>query len=353
MQGLLRTLYILGKNHKMRFFLLVALTLGLCMPSGTVGAQTSLKLGTSEQKPKWYENIVAESHGYHWFTNGNVTHRHLWDGGGLYGFSHLKYNTDSNLYIIGGEAGYRFGLPFLKRITLGLETSQGSSDTMHGTDSDPAFSDPGRTNFLGYDSYQRHSGGDSTKYMRPALYIRPIEGKITNEVNGYFDILGEWIRYKDRVHIARVADVIPGTSGIFEADNPFKTRYEGAGVGFRGGLGFFKMFKLEGLFVYYPDMSTKRTLLWDVPINRKFVFFGKDETGVTGRVTLGLTPPIGPLKERKNLEIELGYQYMEFKQDGGRGRVFRFSDGASANIDNWDRARNKHDGFFIGGTLRW
>lgn len=113
------------------------------------------------------------------------------------------------------------------------------------------------------------------------------------------------------------------------------------------------MFKLEGRLAYYPDMSVKRTFYWDVPINRKFVFFGEGETGFTARITLGFTPLVKPFKERKNLEFEFGYQYMQFEQNGGRGRMFRFSDGASANINSWERARSWRDGFFIGGTIRW
>ena len=303
-----------------------------------------------EEREKWFEKVVAESYGYYWSADGNVTHRHLWEAGGLYGFSHLKYNTDSDLYIVGVEAGYRVGLPGLKRITVGFETSQGSSDSMHGTDSDPAFSDRGRTNFLGYLSYQKHSGEDRAKYIRPAVYIRPIEGRITNKITGYLDVLGEYIRYKDNVYIAQVTDVIPGTSGTFAAvNNPFKIRFEGAGGGFRGGFRLLDMLKLEGLFSYYPDMSVKRTLLWDVPINRKFVFTDGHGRGFTSRMKLGFTP----FKKRQNLEVEAGYQYMQFEQHGGQGRWYRFSDGNSDTIENWERARSIRDGFFGGGTIRW
>ncbi|MDI6760119.1 MAG: hypothetical protein QMD05_04775, partial [Candidatus Brocadiaceae bacterium] len=123
----------------------------------------------------------------------------------------------------------------------------------------------------------------------------------------------------------------------------------GAGGGFRGGFRLLDMLKLEGLFSYYPDMSVKRMLLWDVPINRKFVFTDGNGRGFMSRMKLGFTP----FKKRKNLEVEAGYQYMQFEQHGGQGKVYRFSDGASDASDNWERARSIRDGFFGGGTVRW
>jgi hypothetical protein len=114
-------------------------------------------------------------------------------------------------------------------------------------------------------------------------------------------------------------------------------------------LGFFDMFKLETRFVWFPDMSVRQTALWDVPINRKFVFSGENARGFVIRPTLGFTP----FRERKHIEFEAGYQYMQFKQSRGSGRVQDLTTGDVANIENWDRASSYRDGFFVGGTLRW
>lgn len=104
------------------FSLLLLLLLFLALPLNAEGLVSPSS--NPHKLPDWTKNIVAEFHGYHWFTDGNITHRHFW-GMGPYDFSHLKYDTDSNLYIIGGEAGYKFSLPLLERITAGFETSQG------------------------------------------------------------------------------------------------------------------------------------------------------------------------------------------------------------------------------------
>ncbi|MCP4365654.1 MAG: hypothetical protein GY800_10205 [Planctomycetes bacterium] len=152
-----------------------------------------------KQKPKWYENIVVEGYGYYWMTSGRTSHRHITDNEpGKYSFSHLKYKTNDNMYIAGSEAGYKFDLPFLKRFTGNYEVSQGSSTTMHGIDSDPVFTDPSQTTFLGYEGWAIQSGRDDSKYINASLIYRPLEGRIHKDVKGYFDIIGEWIRYKDR-----------------------------------------------------------------------------------------------------------------------------------------------------------
>lgn len=326
-----------------------------------------------EQKPEWYDKIVAEFYGYQWFTDGRFITRQLWDdededgdpwdddsddnsdggSGTTFGYSDLKYHTDSNLYIIGGETGYKFDLPFLRRITGSYEVSQGSSNRMHGTDADPEFSDPEFNNFIKMLSFQLHSGRDSAKYIRTSFFVRPLEGKITKDITGYFDLVGEWIRYKDRVSIDQITDVIPGDDGTFSAETRSKIRYEGPGVGFRGGLGFFEMFKLDVRFTYYPSMSVRESDQWDADGSRLFTYFGRDESGLAARFTFGFVPPVKFIKDRKRLEFEFGYQYMQFEQNGGHGRMFNLRDGSSAPFIKWDRAVSYRDGFFVGGTLRW
>lgn len=299
--------------------------------------------------PEWTRNIVFETHAYEWFTDGDIANRAVIlntteeeEDPVQDVRANMNFDTDANLYIVGGEVGYRFGFPFLQRITAGVEIAQGDSRSMHGRqDTFDAL-----TNFS---EESRFGGWDASRYFRASLFYRPLEGKLAKDVSGFFDLQGEWIRYKDRIGY-RGVDVEDGEDwGSHLSD---KYRYEGGGVGFRGGLGFFDMISLKGQFTWYPGLSVKGSM-------REYAeredadetttsLLGSDGRGKSFRVTMGFTP----FKKRKNLEVECGYQYMEFEQDGGRFRAVDLEDNYT-ETGRWKKASNYRDGFFAGGTVRW
>ena len=309
--------------------------------------------------PEWTKNIVFDTHAYEWFTDGDIANRVV----ALYEVDsnpedtgpqdiriNQSFDTDSNLYIVGGEVGYRFGFPFLQRITVGVETAQGDSRSMHGRETEfDALSD--ESDQWGF---ARFGGWDASRYFRASLFYRPLEGKLSKDVSGFFDILGEWIKYKDRIGY-RGWDVGGDEDGQDWGSRFYdKYRYEGGGVGFRGGLGFFDMVSLKGQFTWYPGLSVKGSMR-EVPDDPEensaetTSLLGSDGRGKSFRVTMGFTP----FKKRKNLEIECGYQYMEFEQDGGQFRSQESGEDTDLTTGKWKKASNYRDGFLVGGTLRW
>lgn len=347
-----------------RFFLCPMVFLFCCTSSLLFGQE----LKPSESRvnllplPEWTSNIVFETHAYEWFTDGDIANRMvaLYNDEGLTGDPedtgpqdiriNQSFDTDANLYIVGGEVGYRFGLPFLQRITAGVETAQGDSRSMHGRASEfDALSDEDNPWAFG-----RMAGWDASRYFRASLFFRPLEGKLAEDVSGFFDILGEWIKYKDRIGY-RGVDVGGDEDGEDWGERLYdKYRYEGGGVGFRGGLGFFDMVSLKGQFTWYPGLSVKgsgRTYADDPEEDSDEVTsaLGSNGRGKSFRVTMGFTP----FKKRKNLEIECGYQYMEFEQDGGRFRNQELVSDDDLVTGKWKKASNYRDGFLVGGTLRW
>ncbi|MHC4197503.1 MAG: hypothetical protein ACYSRP_06290 [Planctomycetota bacterium] len=115
------------------------------------------------------------------------------------------------------------------------------------------------------------------------------------------------------------------------------------------------MFRLEGRGAYYPNMSVKRTTIWDQDRSRLGNFYGKNADGWKGKVTVGFTPPIYPIKKRKNLEFQAGFQWLDFQQHDGYYRIDNTVTNTSGGepAPAWDRARSWRYGFFVGGTLRW